>query len=68
MENERCYGRKCYNSAYNASAIRPSQHMEFRHVKLNFQQMEFRHVKLNFQQTEIQQLQLLEPIQHNSHS
>ena len=42
--------------------------MEFRHVELNFLQMEFRHVKLNFQQKEIHQLQLLEPIQHNSHS
>ena len=36
--------------------------------KLNFQQMEFRHVKLNFQQKEMQQMQLLEPIQHNSQS
>ena len=31
--------------------------------RLNFQQMEFRHVKLNFQQKEMQQMQLLEPIQ-----
>ena len=34
----------------------------------NIQQMEFRHVKLNFQQKESQQMPLLEPIQHNSHS
>ena len=36
--------------------------------RLNFQQMEFRHVKLNFQQKEMQQMQLLEPIQHNFQS
>ena len=33
-----------------------------------FQQMEIRHVKLNFQQKEMQEMQLLEPIQHNSQS
>ena len=36
--------------------------------RLNFQQIQFRHVKLNFQQKEIQQMPLLEPIQHNSQS
>ena len=34
----------------------------------NFQQVEIRHVKLNFQQKEMQEMQLLEPIQHNSQS
>ena len=36
--------------------------------RLYFQQVEFRHVKLNFQQKEMQQMQLLEPIQHNFQS
>ena len=30
--------------------------------------MEIRHAKLNFQQKEMQEMQLLEPIQHNSQS
>ena len=33
--------------------------------RLNFQQMEICHAKLNFQQKEMQEMQLLEPIQHN---
>ena len=36
--------------------------------KLNLQEMEFRHVKLNFQQKGIQKISLLELIQNNSHS
>ena len=36
--------------------------------RLNFQQMKFRHEKLNFKQKEMQQMQLLEPIQHNFQS